>query len=143
MRRPTPGKSFGRAQRLRKALTPPEIRLWKRLKGRPKGVKFARQHPEGVYILDFYCLEAWLAVEVDGSTHRTPERVLHDERRDAWLAEQGIEVMRLAAAEVMANPDWAAEEAIARAQSRIADAQPSSPERSEGEVSRRDGGAAR
>jgi len=84
------GKSYERAKAFRKALTPPEARLWSRLKGRGvHGIKFRKQHPVGPYILDFYCAEARLAVEVDGSVHDDPKKLDHDRRRSAWLSSQG------------------------------------------------------
>ena len=62
--------SVSRARILRRALTPPEARLWVHLRRRAlDGLKFRRQHPAGVYVLDFYCAEAMLAVEVDGESH--------------------------------------------------------------------------
>ena len=62
---------------------------------------FRRQHPAGPYILDFYCSNAKLAVEVDGAAHDFVPQALHDERRDAWLNQQGIRVLRFAAAEIL------------------------------------------
>jgi len=56
-------------------------------------------------VLDFYCSRVRLAVEVDGRSHFTDEEIDHDERRDQWLREQGIDVMRIQAARVMADPD--------------------------------------
>ncbi len=56
----------------------------------------------GPYILDFYCARAKLAVEVDGTdAHAQPGRAAHDARRDAWLNEQGVRVLRFAAADVL------------------------------------------
>lgn len=95
-----------RARALRRRLSPPEARLWVRLRGRKLGgLKFRRQHPIGPYILDFYCAEARLAVEVDGQCHDQPERIAHDRRRTAWLRKQNIRVMRLAAESVRAHLD--------------------------------------
>ena len=54
---PANAESYERARTMRKALTPPEARLWVALKGRQLGVRFRRQHPIGPYILDFYCEE--------------------------------------------------------------------------------------
>ena len=68
----------------------PEVLLWKELKGRKVGLHFRRQHPLGPYVLDFYCDEAKLAVEVDGSSHGTDNRPDRDDRRDGWLAGKGI-----------------------------------------------------
>ncbi len=93
--------SYERARRMRRALTPPEAQLWLQLKGRKlEGLKFRKQHPVGPYILDFYCSEARLAVEVDGSVHGDPDQARHDARRTAWLAERGIAVLRVQASDV-------------------------------------------
>jgi very-short-patch-repair endonuclease len=95
------GISYTRAKVFRRVMTPPEARLWARLSGkRLNGVKFRRQHPVGPYILDFYCAWVKLAVEVDGASHNTEERAAHDRRRTAWLATQGIRVIRLRASDV-------------------------------------------
>jgi len=59
------------------------------------GYKFRRQHQEGPYYLDFYCLEAKLAIELDGFGHGLPEQQEHDSRRDAFLATRGILVKRI------------------------------------------------
>ncbi len=56
-------------------------------------------------MLDFYCAPARLAVEIDGSGHDHIERMMHDERRDAWLRAQGINVLRIKAADVLYNLD--------------------------------------
>ena len=87
-----------RARRFRKALNGPELGLWVRLKGRQLGgYHFRRQHPAGPYILDFFCSEARLAVEIDGDSHGSPEAQAHDKRRDAWLAARGIRTLRIGA----------------------------------------------
>lgn len=91
-------------------MTPPEVYLWRKLRAlRSQGVHFRRQHPVGAYVLDFYCAEARLAVEVDGFGHtmgRQPER---DERRDAWLKTQGVTVWRIPATEVLRDSDEVAD----------------------------------
>ena len=95
-----------RARELRRRMTPPEARLWVCLRGkRLAGLKFRRQHPIGPYVLDFYCAVAKLAVEVDGRSHEHPERIAHDARRTAWLREQGVRVVRLAAEDVRVHLD--------------------------------------
>jgi len=87
-------------------LTPPEARLWVCLRRRAlDGLKFRRQHPIGPYVLDFYCAEAKLAVEVDGESHSHPDRVEHDRRRTEWLERQGLAVFRIAAESVRINLD--------------------------------------
>ncbi len=89
----TSAGSVSRARVQRRALTPPEVRLWVRLRRRAlAGLKF-RQHPVGPYVLDFYCAEAKLAVEVDGESHSHPTPVAHDRRRTEWLKRQGLAVI--------------------------------------------------
>ncbi len=92
------------ARRLRQAQSPPEALLWERLRARRLcGAKFRRQHPIGPCVVDFYCPEARLAVEVDGRFHEDqPEE---DAQRERVLAEAGIRVMRLPAALVLARLD--------------------------------------
>jgi very-short-patch-repair endonuclease len=68
-------------------------------------LKFRRQHPIGPYVLDFYCAEAKLAVEVDGASHSHPDRILHDRRRTEWLARQGVTVFRVTAEAVRVDLD--------------------------------------
>jgi very-short-patch-repair endonuclease len=59
---------------LRRAMSPPEVVLWRCLRRRQLGGhRFRRQHPLGSYIVDFVCLERRLIVEVDGSHHGLPE----------------------------------------------------------------------
>ncbi|MCA3718405.1 MAG: endonuclease domain-containing protein [Brevundimonas sp.] len=88
------------ARRLRREMTPPEARLWLALRGNRLGVKFRRQHPIGRYVLDFYCAELKLAVEVDGRGHEHPDQMRQDRARTGWLATQGVQVVRLAAEDV-------------------------------------------
>ena len=91
---------------LRRQMTLPEVLLWRALKGRKlDGLHFRRQHPFGSYILDFYCDVAKLCIEVDGYTHGTGDHPRRDERRDAWLAEQGVRTLRISAALVLNGVD--------------------------------------
>jgi very-short-patch-repair endonuclease len=101
-----PKETIALARRLRRNLSPPEARLWSRLRARRPGAPvFRRQHPVGPYVLDFYCAEARLAVEVDGMSHDLGDRPRRDVARDAWLKAHGLMVMRVAASEVMRNAD--------------------------------------
>jgi very-short-patch-repair endonuclease len=81
----------------------PEILLWQALRTRPGGLKFRRQHPSGPYILDFYCNDARLALEVDGEAHNRAARPTRDAARDDWFASKGIATLRIPAAEVLAD----------------------------------------
>jgi len=83
-----------KARELRRSMTAAEVVLWKQLRNNSIGYKFRRQHPIGPYILDFYCYELNLAIELDGSIHDTQPNVTHDEIRTAYLNEIGITVLR-------------------------------------------------
>jgi very-short-patch-repair endonuclease len=81
------------AKRLRKKLTPAEKHLWQVLKSRQlAGLKFRRQHPVGKFILDFYCADYKLVIEVDGEIHKS--RVEYDAARTAQLETYGCTVLR-------------------------------------------------
>ena len=99
-----PRLTIARARSLRRKLTLPEGLLWIELRGRKLGGhRFRRQHPVGPYILDFYCDERRLAVEVDGQGHEQPDQIRHDQRRTVWLNARGVTVMRIAARDVLGN----------------------------------------
>ena len=102
-------------------MTPPERRLWNALKLRPDGFKFRKQHEHGPYYLDFFCYEAALAVEVDGLAHELGTNPMRDKRRDAWLAERGIQTIRVGAIEVRDNLDDVVASIIAACRERSAD----------------------
>jgi very-short-patch-repair endonuclease len=105
-----PEETIALARRLRRNLSPPEARLWSRLRARKPGTPvFRRQHPIGPYVLDFYCAEARLAVEIDGMSHDMGNRPQRDAGRDAWLTERELSVLRIAASEAMRNADEAAD----------------------------------
>ena len=109
-----------RARAFRRALTEPEVMLWSRLKGRGQDRPvFRRQFPYETLIFDFYCPKARLAVEIDGSTHWEADAQARDQRRDAWLARRGIEVMRIGAGEVFHDLSAVAHAVILRAVARI------------------------
>ena len=98
------------AKKLRKEMSLPEVLLWQRLKMRPNGLKFRKQHDAGDHVLDFYCHEVRLIFEVDGIAHDMGDRPERDEKRDAHFAAKGFQVVRIPAAEVLRDPDEAAEE---------------------------------
>ncbi len=94
-----------KARLLRRQMTPPEVLLWQALRGRPDGFKFRRQHPSGVFVLDFFCSDARLAIEIDGEAHDRANRPTLDQTRDAWFANRGIKTFRIPAAEVLRGVD--------------------------------------
>jgi len=79
----------------------PEARLWQALRLRPGGLKFRRQHPFERCTADFYCAAAKLVVEIDGVSHDMGDNPGRDVRRDAWLRDRGLMVLRFNAPDVM------------------------------------------
>jgi very-short-patch-repair endonuclease len=92
-----PSPETERARELRNRMTKLEWRVWGRLRGRQLGYKFRRQLPVGRYFVDFVCLAARLAVEIDGSGHDDEGR---DVRKSAFLEEHGFRVVRYSAQQV-------------------------------------------
>ena len=89
---------------LRKNQTPTEKLLWRHLRARQmQGTKFFRQYSVGRYILDFYCPEHKIAIELDGSQHLEPAAMKYDEARSVWLKGRGISVKRYPNNQVMEN----------------------------------------
>ena len=92
------------AKRLRAEMSPAEVRLWALLKNRKlANLRFRNQAPIGNYVADFYCPEARLVVEVDGQEHT--QRRDHDERRDIWMTDCGIHVIRITPAQLAKEID--------------------------------------
>jgi very-short-patch-repair endonuclease len=83
------------ARTLRRQDTWAEKLVWSWLRaGRFSEYKFRRQHPFGPFILDFFCLEANLDIELDGSQHGAPDHCTQDSERDNFLETRGIKVLR-------------------------------------------------
>ena len=79
----------------RKNPTPAEAVLWQALRGgKLEGLRFLRQKAFGRYIVDFYCAEAGLVIELDGSVHDTPETRAYDAQRTRELEARGLKVLR-------------------------------------------------
>ncbi|PAL25271.1 endonuclease domain-containing protein [Sphingopyxis sp. GW247-27LB] len=93
------------ARKLRRKLTLPEVLLWEQLRGQKLGLKFRRQHTIGPYIADFCSIAANLVVEIDGEAHDRGTAPQRDAARDAFLAAQGFEVVRVTAKDVLENMD--------------------------------------
>ncbi len=82
-------------RQLRANLTESERRLWSKLRSKQFcSLKFRRQHGIGPYILDFYCPEKNLAIEIDGDTHGEVKAKIYDEQRDKYLQELNVTVVR-------------------------------------------------
>ena len=90
------------AKELRKNMTKEERHLWYDFL-RTHKMRFSRQKILGKYIADFYCAEAKLVIELDGSEHYTPEAKLYDAIRSEFLSEYGLLVVRILNREVNQN----------------------------------------
>jgi adenine-specific DNA methylase len=94
------------ARELRQRATEAESLLWQALRNRQlEQAKFRRQHPIGRYICDFYCHEARLIIELDGSVHDEPEQAEYDRTREAELKAQGYTILRFRNQEVLENTE--------------------------------------
>jgi len=92
-----------RARRLRRACSDVEMRLWQKLRNKQLGFDFRRQHPAGLFVLDFYCPALGLAIELDGGQHSRPEIASRDRERTRWLTEHNVVVLRFWNSDVTQN----------------------------------------
>ena len=115
------------ARKLRRQMPLPEVILWQWLRKRPNGLKFRRQHPTGHYVLDFFCSDARLAIEVDGEAHTLGSRPQRDAVRDNWLAASGIHSLRIPASEVLKDADAVLRHIVAEALARLPLHHPAAP----------------
>jgi 5-methyltetrahydrofolate--homocysteine methyltransferase len=83
-----------RACEMRHSQTPAEATLWRAIRGRNLAYKFRRQHPIEHFIVDFYCAQARLCIEIDGDSHLEPAKEEYDSLRTARLEELGYKVIR-------------------------------------------------
>ena len=94
-----------KAKELRKNMTDAEKILWKYLKnGQLKGMHFRRQHPYGIYILDFYCFKANLGIEVDGPIHLSKHE--YDSERSKYIESTGLQLLRFTNGDVEKRISW-------------------------------------
>ena len=99
----SPIKVVKRARRLRKEMSLSEVLLWRELRQRPGGHKFRKQFPQAGFSIDFACLGARLAIEVDGEAHDRGDQPAFDETRDERIREAGFRIVRIPAREVLSN----------------------------------------
>lgn len=92
---------FQMAREHRNKSTHAEEILWNYLKTKPLGIKFRRQHPFFIYILDFYCHSLKLVIEVDGSIHNLDEVKKNDIVRQRHLETEGLTVIRFVNDEII------------------------------------------
>jgi len=95
-----------RARELRHEQTPAELFMWELLRNRKFfGLKFRRQHQIGKYIVDFYCAEKKLIIELDGEVHNKQPRIKVDAARDAYLKSMGNTIIRFENEQVLADTE--------------------------------------
>jgi very-short-patch-repair endonuclease len=104
MKAPLDSEFLDFARKLRKNQTDAEKLLWSILRSRQLlSLKFRRQQPVGPYILDFYCHDYKLCIELDGGQHYTTKGQQNDKDRVAFLAQRGIHVLRFSNLDVLKN----------------------------------------
>jgi very-short-patch-repair endonuclease len=113
-----PDRTIRMARKLRKNMSLPEVLLWVQLQQHPGGYLFRKQHPIGPYVLDFCCVRAQLAIEVDGESHNRGDRPARNEVRDAWVLEQEFDTIRFSAKEVLKNMEGVLLTIVAECQTR-------------------------
>ena len=100
---------------LRSQMTPAETRLWFRFRAKQfLGFKFRRQHGIGPYIVDFYCSERSIVIEVDGDVHANEGQRLKDRAREEALRNLGLQIFRYTNDEVLTNLEGVLENLRAR-----------------------------
>lgn len=106
-------KMRDRSRDLRRNATDAERKLWSHLRARQLcGFKFRRQHAIGSYIVDFYCHEAGLVVELDGGGHAEAFQAEYDAERSLRLESRGIKVLRFWNNDVMRNIEGIPEDIV-------------------------------
>lgn len=94
-----------RRQHLRTNSTKSERLLWSKIKSKKLGYKFRRQYGIGNYVVDFFCPELKLAIEIDGITHEDPAQKQKDKNKDMYLKKCNIHVIRFSTHDVFNNLD--------------------------------------
>lgn len=95
-------------RKLRKNSTNSEDLVWRYLRNRQVlGYKFKHQYSVDYYVIDFYCSEIKLAVELDGASHLSNEQKLYDLNRQKYLESFGIKFLRISDDELFGNPNQA------------------------------------
>ncbi|MEP0366925.1 MAG: DUF559 domain-containing protein [Cyclobacteriaceae bacterium] len=100
------------ARQLRNDMTLGEILVWNEIKNKQLGVRFSRQIPIDQYIVDFYCKDLMLAIEVDGSTHYHDDQPEKDQRRQERLESLGVRFIRFDDLDVKSDINWVVNEIL-------------------------------
>jgi very-short-patch-repair endonuclease len=124
---PVPPRLLRFAREMRHEPTDAEKKIWRRLRDRQfSGFKFRRQVPFGDFILDFFCVEAMLAIEIDGGQHKDAPEAEYDQGRDQALGRMGVLVLRFWADEALRDTDAVLSRILETLTARISDV-PSPP----------------
>ena len=81
-------------KKLRQEMPKGEILLWQRLNNKKMGYKFRRQYSIGSYVVDFYCPQFKLVIEIDGGTHISKQAAAYDKQRQEYLESLGLIIKR-------------------------------------------------
>ncbi len=98
------------AKKLRANMTLSEVLLWNELKGKQLGIQFSRQIPIDNFIVDFYCKDLMLALEIDGSSHHPEIQQIKDKARQERLESLGVHFLRFDDLDVKKNIKWVVNE---------------------------------
>jgi len=109
------------AREMRHPQTSAETTLWNVLRNKSTGYKFRRQHPIDMFIIDFYCAEAKLLMEIDGDSHFIPKQEEYDKARTEYLEYLGYKVIRFTNNDVRYHILAVADEIMRTVESRIAE----------------------
>lgn len=96
---------MNRRKHLRLHVTNAERELWRYLRNNQLGVTFRRQYSMGSYIIDFFCYELGLIIEIDGAIHGEVGNIEKDKKRDAWLRSEGYNIVRYTNEQVLENTE--------------------------------------
>ncbi|WP_420583357.1 endonuclease domain-containing protein [Reichenbachiella sp.] len=94
------------ARKLRNNMTLAEILLWQEIKNKQLGVRFSRQIPIDHFIVDFYCKDLFLAIEVDGESHYHDDQPTKDKKRQGRLESLGVKFLRFDDIDIKTNIKW-------------------------------------
>lgn len=113
-------KPHANARALRKDMPSAEKRLWYFIRKKQLGgFRFRRQHTIGPYIADFACIEAKLVIELDGDQHGFELEEARDRKRDAFIEDQGFQMLRVWNKDVYDNIDGVLEAILDRAENAV------------------------
>lgn len=108
-----------RAREMRHPQTPAEATLWRATRNRNLGYKFRRQHPIDRFIIDFYCAQAKLCIEIDGESHLEADQMEYDAARTEFLERLGYRVIRFTNNDVRYNINAVVDEIARVIESRL------------------------